>query len=531
MLMFGFSVCAYSQLILLEEDESEAVQQTVEQVIQPQQAAPTVQTTPAQTNTSTLTEESEEQLFQPAKSSSQSKKEAARLEAERKKAEEAAKKEAERVEAERKAAEEAAKAKAEAERQAAEEAAKAEAARVEAERKAAEEAAKAEAARVEAERKAAEEAAKAEAARVEAERKAAEEAAKAKAEAERQAAEEAAKAEAARVEAERQAAEEAAAAAVATEAARIAAAEEAARTAQAKADSIMRVQQEQEQQLRMLQEQQTVQQTEREREDAALMERARAEAEARAKAKAEAERRAQLEEERRYNAAQEDVYGNKEKEKKETIFTRYYKRNGQNMLSIISFGYSTYFVLDGNIANNSADFFFKRHTLNFQAFEWRAKCFGMQLFNFEMGLNSQEYFNGTLERGADINIQTQSIVNDIQPADAKTMWFAYKPAIKFYIPCTNWLALELYGGIEVDLCGVWSKINQSYYPVNSLIPLQNFFFAGYGGLGFMFTPTAYLPMELKAEYRHPSSKGNMAIVPQGVYLSLQIHIATPTKKR
>ena len=92
--------------------------------------------------------------------------ELARIEAERKAAEEAA-----RIEAERKAAEEAARI--EAERKAAEEAA-----RIEAERKAAEEAA-----RIEAERKAAEEAA-----RIEAERKAAEEAARI--EAERKAAEE-----------------------------------------------------------------------------------------------------------------------------------------------------------------------------------------------------------------------------------------------------------------------------------------------------------------------------------------------------
>ena len=146
--------------------------------------------------------------------------EAARLEAERKAAEEAA-----RIEAERKAAEEAARL--EAERKAAEEAARLEAerkaaeeaARIEAERKAAEEAARLEAerkaaeeaARIEAERKAAEEAA-----RLEAERKAAEEAARI--EAERKAAEEAARLEAerkaaeeaARIEAERKAAEEAA---------------------------------------------------------------------------------------------------------------------------------------------------------------------------------------------------------------------------------------------------------------------------------------------------------------------------------
>ena len=575
MLMCFISVCAHAQLILLEEDESGVVE-TVQQAVTPQvQSVATPAPQPAPQQQQIVAEEEEENLFapkqqaQPAKSSKakaepkpkaekapkqkaekapkaepaqQPKKQQglvmeeeeddaaakAKAEAERKAAEEAA-----RVEAERKAAEEAAKA--EAERKAAEEAA-----RLEAERKAAEEAA-----RVEAERKAAEAAAAAEAARLEAERKAAEEAAAAEAarqEAERLAAEEAAKA-----EAERLAAEEAAKAAVVVPVVAPVLVEEQtapqssealkAAEMQAKLDSVLRVQREQEEQLRLLQEQKQAVQTERDREDAALMERARQEAEARAKAKAEAERRAQLEEERRFNDQQVVANEEPKEKKKETIFTRYYKHNGQNMLSFLSFGYSTVFVLDrkmvlsdGSLIGTTADMVFKRHMLSFEAFEWRAKCFGMQLFNFEMGLNTDQYFNGPLYGGANADPKTQTIVNDIQPADAKTMWFAYKPAIKFYIPCTKWMAIELYGGMEVDLCAVWSKINQSYYPVNSLIPAQNFFLSGFGGLGLMFTPTPYVPMELKAEYRHPV-KGNTAIVPQGVYLSLQIHLATPTKKR
>ena len=556
MLMCFISVCAHAQLILLEEDESGVVE-TVQQAVTPQvQSVATPAPQPAPQQQQIVAEEEEENLFAPKQQAQQAK---SKAKAEPKpKAEKAPKQKAEKAPKaepaqqpkkqqglvmEEEEDDAAAKAKAEAERKAAEEAA-----RVDAERKAAEEAAKAEAehkaaeeaARVEAERKAAEAAAAAEAARLEAERKAAEEAAAAEAarqEAERLAAEEAAKA-----EAERLAAEEAAKAAVVVPVVAPVLVEEeqaapqssealTAAEMQAKLDSVLRVQREQEEQLRRLQEQKQAVQTERDREDAALMERARQEAEARAKAKAEAERRAQLEEERRFNEAQVQVNEEpKDKKKKETVFTRYYKHNGQNMLSFLSFGYSTLFVLDGNLARNSADMVFKRHMLSFEAFEWRAKCFGMQLFNFEMGLNTDQYFNGPLYGGANADPKTQSIVNDIQPADAKTMWFAYKPAIKFYIPCTKWMAVELYGGMEVDLCAVWSKINQSYYPVNSLIPAQNFFLSGFGGLGLMFTPTPYVPMELKAEYRHPV-KGNTAIVPQGVYLSLQIHLATPTKNR
>lgn len=76
--------------------------------------------------------------------------------------------------------------------------------------------------------------------------------------------------------------------------------------------------------------------------------------------------------------------------KKETVFTRYYEHSGRNMLSILSLGYSTYFQAGTAVANGvspTADAF-KRHLLSMELFEWRAKCFGMQMFNFEMGLNT-----------------------------------------------------------------------------------------------------------------------------------------------
>ena len=132
-------------------------------------------------------------------------------------------KEAERLEAERKAKEEAErKAREEAERKAREEAERLEAERLEAERKAREEAERLEAERLEAERKAREEA-EAEAARLEAARLEAERLAKEKAEAE----------ELARLEAERKAKEEAEAEAARLEAARL----EAERLAKEKAEA------------------------------------------------------------------------------------------------------------------------------------------------------------------------------------------------------------------------------------------------------------------------------------------------------
>ena len=164
-------------------------------------------------------------------------------------------KEAERLEAERKAKEEAErKAREEAERKAREEAERLEAERLEAERKAREEAERLEAERLEAERKAREEA-EAEAARLEAERLEAERLAKEKAEAE----------ELARLEAERKAKEEAEAEAARLEAERL----EAERKAKEEAEA-----------------------------EAARLEAARLEAERLAKEKAEAEELARLEAER-----------------------------------------------------------------------------------------------------------------------------------------------------------------------------------------------------------------------------------------
>ena len=403
--------------------------------------------------------------------------EAARLEAERKAAEEAA-----RLEAERKAAEEAA--------------------RLEAERKAAEEAA-----RLEAERKAAEEAA-----RLEAERKAAEEAARL--EAERKAAEEAA-----RLEAERKTA-------VTTqstqsndaddikdailEAQRIALqASEDARRQAAKADSIMQLQQQQEKRLKLL--------------------------EAKNKANQEATSEAYMEPAEQ--PASEMETGQPTPTGKETVFTRYYKHSGQNLISILSVGHSTYFQVGQTMDGSAMDYTFKRNMLNFEILEWRVKWFGMQMLNFEMGINSTGILEGYPKRYTYKFERGGKKPDERVEATGKTMWFAYKPAVKFYIPCTKWLAVELYGGMEVDLTKMWSSINRSYYTNSqdisrkegAKIPEQNFFVGIHCGAGLMFSAVPHIPLEIKMEYRNPL-KGNTALVPQGIYISAQLHLATPVKK-
>lgn len=210
---------------------------------------------------------------------------------------------------------------------------------------------------------------------------------------------------------------------------------------------------------------------------------------------------------------------------KRPLLERYYAHSGHSMITFLGFGYSTYFLMPG-LNVNTTRYFGKRHILNFEIFEWRARLFGMSIFNFEMGVNTPHAYPGDVlsfyQRGGKEK-------TDVVKAEGNTMWFAYKPAIKAYIPIEKWCAAVVYGGISVDLTRMWSSISSSYYKDYPEVPKQNYFLGVYGGVGFMFTPVAYLPIEIKAEYRHPLS-GNIALVPQGFYLSAQLHIGNPVRK-
>ena len=217
-----------------------------------------------------------------------------------------------------------------------------------------------------------------------------------------------------------------------------------------------------------------------------------------------------------------------------SVRERYYKKSGTNFLSVVSVGYSTVFLTPNRMDGlTPTEFAGKRHFINFEILEWRTKLFGMQMFNFEIGVNtpgytkSGTYLSTLMSGGGDTD--GDGYGNNIEEADKRTMWFAYKPAIKFYIPCTDWLAIELYGGIEVDLTTAWSKINPLYYRRNKDIPGRNYFLGVYGGLGLMLTPAPVLPIEIEAEYRGPVH-GNIDIVPQGFYLSTQLHLGAPIRK-
>ena len=219
-----------------------------------------------------------------------------------------------------------------------------------------------------------------------------------------------------------------------------------------------------------------------------------------------------------------------------SIFKRYYDYSGRSVLSIVSVGYSTYFLVGQESSISSGRDAFERHLIDLQLFEWRAKWFGMQLFNFEFGVNSEGKQVKNTNELRPLYYRGGEQPDELLPASGNTMWFAYKPAIKFFIPCTKWLAFEFYGGVELDLGKMWKSMSPSYYD-DSSVPAQNFFFAPFGGIGFAFSGVAILPLEIKMEYRHPvkelgeGTSCNTAIIPQGIYLSVQVHLAAPIGKK
>lgn len=221
-----------------------------------------------------------------------------------------------------------------------------------------------------------------------------------------------------------------------------------------------------------------------------------------------------------------------------TAAQKYYGKSGKSFLSIVSVGYSTFFTIP-NGDDKGTDFAFKRHLINFEIFEWRAKIFGMQLFNFEIGMNTptpEKKLNDVINNGQMVLYKEMRGGEDgtyVKSTDlkAKDMWFAYKPSIKFYIPCAKGFALELYGGAEVELSKFWNKVYPKYYEgIEDFQPEYNYFLNAYGGLGLVFSGIPAMPLEVKAEYRH-NLQGNPSIVPQGIYISAQLHLGAPIGRK
>ena len=202
-----------------------------------------------------------------------------------------------------------------------------------------------------------------------------------------------------------------------------------------------------------------------------------------------------------------------------SIFQNYFSHNGNMMISWASVGYTTCFYLNPPAGQTTTSDAFQRHLLSFQILEYRYQYVGISVFNFEMAIPFEKGVAGGYSR---TNTDGTNVTG-------KDIWFGWKPSVKFYIPCTSWLAVEAYGGCEMDFSCPFRKIN----PLNPASD-DNWFVAPFGGIGLMFTPLTMMPIEVKAEYRHPvnapaphnnAATGNLSLIPQGFYLTFQIHLA------
>ena len=212
---------------------------------------------------------------------------------------------------------------------------------------------------------------------------------------------------------------------------------------------------------------------------------------------------------------------------------RFYKRSGYSYVSLVSVGYYTPFLLPNNPQGYAiTEFTGRHHYLNVSFLDFRVRLIGAELLDFEFGVNTP----GMTKNGVDLPTIGRGGSTPGSIADAKfnTMWFAWKPTVKFYVPATSWLAAEVYAGAHVDITYLWSQVHKTYYKNDPLIPVQNFFVGAHVGVGLLFAGPVGVPIELKCEYRHPVSvtktvdghtfTSNYALVPQGFYLGLQLHV-------
>jgi len=159
----------------------------------------------------------------------------------------------------------------------------------------------------------------------------------------------------------------------------------------------------------------------------------------------------------------------------------YYGWAGKSFLSFVSGGY-TYDIFDNT------------HILDASVLDWRVRCFGMSLLNFEVAMS---------------------------PFDKRAV---YKPTVNFYIPVCKAMAVKLYGGAECDMSYVY-KADRNYDYVYD----RDFFFNVDAGLGFQFVPYGCVPIEVLAEYRYPIqalTKDEYRFT-QGFYVTGRIYLGMP----
>lgn len=165
--------------------------------------------------------------------------------------------------------------------------------------------------------------------------------------------------------------------------------------------------------------------------------------------------------------------------KRPTLLSRYFDYSGRKILSYLSMGY-TYSCMSN------------AHMVNASLLDFRVTLFGASLLNAEMS---------------------------VSPFNKR---FAYIPMIRLYIPVAKCFSIVPYGGAEIDASYVAKYIDKNYsYDVD-----KDFYVNVVGGLAFNLTIMKHVPIEIKAEYRHPALVPTAGCLnPQGVYVGSQIYFA------
>lgn len=173
---------------------------------------------------------------------------------------------------------------------------------------------------------------------------------------------------------------------------------------------------------------------------------------------------------------------------REKASTRFYNKAGKSSLSYLSAGY-TFDCLD------------RKHLVELGVLDFRYKWFGLSPLNFELGVGSSEDRSGTF----------------------CSQWLAYRPTVQFYIPLGRLMAVSPYGGCAVDCSYLGQYLIKDYQYDKE----NNYFLDVYGGVSLYFTFIPAIPIELRAEYRHPVVLNERDPLNAGAYVSARIHFAKP----
>ena len=173
------------------------------------------------------------------------------------------------------------------------------------------------------------------------------------------------------------------------------------------------------------------------------------------------------------SAGQEGKNGN-------SFLSRYYEHSGSKSLSYFSAGY-TYSFFDG------------RHLVSASLLDFRIKMFGMSPLCAEMS---------------------------VSPLDVRV---AYKPAVRLHIPVTKWMAVTPYAGAAVDMSYLGTLVKKGY----DFNKERDFYVSVTSGVSLYITAAKHVPLEIKAEYRHPVvTPSSGAFNSQGIYLAAQIYFGS-----